>query len=65
MEELFTLREAAKVLACSEAMVRKMMHTGKLTYVKVGRLSRIRPQDLENALGIGSSVLVKEKDHHE
>jgi len=53
MEALLTIKEAAKFLACSEAMLRKWIHQGKLPRVKVGRLARIRQSDLEGWLKFG------------
>ena len=47
MDGLLSVRETAKQLACSEAMLRKWLHQGKLPYVKVGRLTRIRHSDVE------------------
>lgn len=41
MEGLLSVKETAKQLACSEAMLRKWMHQGKLPYVKVGRLPHV------------------------
>ncbi len=53
MDELLSLKDAAKRLACTEAMLRKWVHEGKLPYVKVGRLTRIRQSDLEAWLRLG------------
>jgi excisionase family DNA binding protein len=53
MDSLFTLKEAAARLACSEAMLRKWTHLGKLPTVKVGRLTRIRQQDLDAWVRLG------------
>ena len=50
MNGLLTIKEAAKFLVCSEAMLRKWIHQGKLPRVKVGRLARIRQSDLEGWL---------------
>ena len=47
MDGLLTIKDAAQRLACSEAMLRKWIHRGKLPTVKVGRLTRIRQQDLD------------------
>ena len=41
MDSLLSLKEAATRLACSEAMLRKWIHQGKLPTVKVGRLTRV------------------------
>lgn len=53
MDGLFTIREAAKFLACSEAMLRKWIHQRKLPHVKVGRLTRIRRSDLDAWVRLG------------
>ena len=53
MDGLLSIKDAASRLACSEAMLRKWMHRGWLPYVKVGRLSRIREQDLEAWVRLG------------
>jgi len=47
MDGLLSIKEAASRLSCSEAMLRKWIHQRKLPYVKVGRLTRIREEDLE------------------
>ncbi len=53
MDGLVNIRQAAKWLACSEALLRKWLHQGKLPHVKVGRLTRIRQSDLEAWLRVG------------
>lgn len=53
MEGLLSVKEAAKSLACSEALLRKWIHQGKLPHVKVGRLTRIRRSDLEAWVRLG------------
>ena len=53
MEGLLTIKEAAKFLACSEALLRKWIYQSKLPRVKVGRLVRIRQSDLEGWLRFG------------
>lgn len=47
MERLVTVREAAILMACSEAAIRKWMTQRLLPRVKVGRLTRLRIGDLE------------------
>ena len=59
MDSLLSIKEAARRLACSEAMLRKWMHRGRLTYVKVGRLSRIREQDLDAWVRLGMGERTK------
>jgi len=47
MEKLLNVKEAAEVLSCSEAAIRKWVYQRRLPAVKVGRLTRIRQSDLE------------------
>jgi excisionase family DNA binding protein len=47
MKQLLTVREAARLLACSEAAIRKWIYQQRLPAVKVGRLIRIAEADLE------------------
>lgn len=53
MEELYSVKQAAKSLGCSEALLRRWLYQGKLPHVKVGRLTRIRQSDLEAWLRLG------------
>ena len=53
MEGLLTIKQAAKLLACSEAMLRKWIYERQLPCVKVGRLTRIRQSDLDGWLRFG------------
>jgi len=53
MDSLLNVKEAAKSLGCSEALLRKWLHQGKLPHVKVGRLTRIRQSDLEASVRLG------------
>jgi excisionase family DNA binding protein len=46
-ERLLTVKDAAGRLACSEAAIRKWIAQGRLRAVRVGRLVRVRPADLE------------------
>jgi excisionase family DNA binding protein len=47
MDQLLTVKEAARMLACSEAAVRKWIFQRRLPAVKVGRLTRLRLRDLQ------------------
>jgi excisionase family DNA binding protein len=47
MDQLLTVKEAAKRLACTEAAIRKWLYQRRLPAVKVGRLVRLREVDLE------------------
>lgn len=53
MDELLSIKDAAKCLACSEAMLRKWVYFRRLPTVKVGRLTRIRRSDLDAWLRVG------------
>ena len=44
---LVTSAEAADRLGCSERMVRKLVQTRQVPFVRVGRLVRFRPEDLD------------------
>ena len=47
MEKLLTVKQAAELLSCSEAAIRKWVSQRRLPVVKVGRLTRLRVVDLE------------------
>lgn len=47
MHQLLTIKQAAELLACSEAAIRKWIYQRRLPAVKVGRLTRVRVSDLE------------------
>jgi len=53
MHGLVSLQAAASLLACSPAMLRKWIAKGRLPTVKVGRLRRIRRDDLEAWTRVG------------
>jgi excisionase family DNA binding protein len=47
MDKLLTVKEAASILTCSEAAVRKWLYQRRLPSVKIGRLIRLRAADIE------------------
>ena len=47
MTQLVTVNEAAELLACTPAAVRKWISQGRIARVKVGRLTRLRLTDVE------------------
>ena len=47
MDQLLTVQEAAKLLACSEAAIRKWIYQQRLPAVKIGRLVRVSMVALE------------------
>lgn len=50
LEILLTIEQAAEVLAVNERMVRRLVETRRIAFVKVGRHVRFRESDLMNAL---------------
>ena len=61
MEQLVTVEDAARMLSCTPAAIRKWLSQGRLPRVKVGRLTRLRVQDLAavTAKGLPSGPLSK------
>ena len=53
MDQLLTVKEAARLLSCSEAAIRKWVYQRRLPVVKVGRLTRLRMRDLEALVACG------------
>ena len=53
MDRLLSVKEAAQLLSCSEAAIRKWVYQRRLPAVKVGRLTRIRARDLEALVAKG------------
>ena len=53
VEHLLTIPEAAQVLSCSQAAIRKWVYQRRLPVVKVGRLTRLRQSDLEALIADG------------
>jgi excisionase family DNA binding protein len=51
MDQLLTVREPARLLACSEAAIRKWIYQQRLPAVRVGRLIRISVGNLEMFVG--------------
>ena len=47
MNPLLTVEEAAKLLNCTEAAVRRWLNQRRLTPVKIGRLTRLKLEDIE------------------
>ena len=62
MDGLLSVKDAAGVLACSQAMLRKWIHQGKLPIVKVGRLTRIRQYDVDAWIRLGLQPTKKEAE---
>jgi excisionase family DNA binding protein len=51
--QLITVEEAAKRLACSPAAIRKWLYQRRLRGIKVGRLTRLRLEDIERVASKG------------
>lgn len=51
MNQLLTVKQAAKVLACSEAAIRKWIYQKKLPAFRAGRLVRVSEEDLRRFIG--------------
>jgi excisionase family DNA binding protein len=50
---LVSVKDAASRLSCSDAAIWKWIQQGKIQRVKVGRLTRIRTQDLDACVRLG------------
>ena len=53
MTQLITVEDAAKRLSCSPAAIRKWLSQRRLRAVKVGRLTRLRLDDIERIASMG------------
>jgi len=53
MGQLITVEDAAKLLSCSPAAVRKWLSQKRLRAVKIGRLTRLRLEDIEHVSSAG------------
>lgn len=52
-DKLLSVKQAAELLSCSEAAIRKWIQQGRLPALKVGRLTRLRLRDLEGVMTKG------------
>lgn len=50
LEVLLTIEQAAQVLAVNERMVRRLVESRRIAFVKVGRHVRFRESDLASAM---------------
>jgi excisionase family DNA binding protein len=55
MTDLLSIKAVANRLSCSEAMLKKWIARGRIPSVKVGRLTRIRQEDVEAWVRLGLS----------
>lgn len=53
MNALMTIRDAAKTLALSESMIRKLIASGRLTAVRIGRAVRVRVDEIHRLIAAG------------
>lgn len=53
MDTLESVKDAASRLSCSEAAIWKWIQQGTFQRVKVGRLTRLRTQDLDACIRLG------------
>ena len=51
--------EAAQMLGCSPRTVRRMTELRRIRFVKVGRLVRFRPQDIERYIASNMTEAVR------
>lgn len=58
MTKLISIDEAAEILSVSRAAIRKWIYQRRLPAVKVGRLTRLRRDDVERVAsgGLGTSA---------
>jgi excisionase family DNA binding protein len=53
MDQLMTAKEAAEMLAVTEAAIRKWVYQRRLPSVRMGRLLRLRRKDVEGLIAQG------------
>ena len=56
---VFTVPEAADKLRISPTTLYELISSNKITYIKVGRLTRFRLKDLDNYIDISLSTVYK------
>ena len=50
VETLLTIEQAAEILAVNQRMIRRLIETRRIAFVKVGRHVRFREGDLASAM---------------
>ncbi|NQW73557.1 MAG: helix-turn-helix domain-containing protein [Actinobacteria bacterium] len=50
IETLLTIEQAAAMLAVNERMIRRLIETRRIAFIKVGRHVRFRERDLASAI---------------
>jgi len=53
MDKLLSAKQAAEILGCTEAAIRKWVYQRRLPTVHIGRLVRFRAHDVEKILEQG------------
>ena len=56
MSQLLDVKQAAEQLSCSPAAIRKWIFQGRLRAVKVGKLTRLRQEDIDRVASEGLSA---------
>ena len=64
MSQLMTIEEAATTLACTPAAIRKWIYQRRLPSVKVGRLTRLRKDDVDRIASVGLGVHSRVRRDH-
>ncbi|MEM5816034.1 MAG: helix-turn-helix domain-containing protein [Candidatus Aenigmatarchaeota archaeon] len=59
MDKLYTPEEVAEILKVSVITVKKWLRSGELKGIKVGKLWRIREEDLQEFLGNVTKMSLK------
>jgi len=54
--KLLTVNEVAEVLGCGRTMVYELIDKGQLTRIKVGRLTRIPPSEVDRFVRAGMGL---------
>jgi excisionase family DNA binding protein len=65
LSPLHTIAEAAKILRCSERTIRRLIWSGRLRAVQVGRCYRIRRHDLSELLRASLTTPPAEQDEEQ
>jgi len=63
LETIYTPQQAAELLSVSEFTLMDWLRKGKIRGVKVGRLWRVREQDIEEFLEANKSTITRDKDN--
>jgi excisionase family DNA binding protein len=61
--KLLTVNEVANVLGCGRTMVYELIDKGKLTRIKVGRLTRIPPSEVDRFVRCGMGLEPAQRQH--